>query len=399
MHRPSFHLYQRVGIFAVALSALFACGSTPPGAPAPDVVTESGTGYNHSGSWLCRPGREDACVVDLSSTIIRPTGNSSAEAWRANPDAPIDCFYVYPTVSMDATGNSDMSAGPEERRAVQHQFARFGSECRLFAPVYRQITVPALRSRLMGASMEMDPQLAYADVVAAWNHYLKHDNKGRGVVLIGHSQGARMLSELLAREIEGKPVQKRIVSALLIGTNITVPKGKDVGGSFRHMPLCRSAGQTGCMISYVSFRADSPPPANSLFGLADSDSMVACTNPAALEGGSGELDSYLPTAVNLLGQPLTRDPWARQVQDIKTPFVSVPRLLSAQCASSDNASYLAVKVQAVQGSPGVDIAGDLIVGGKVLQNWGLHLIDMDLAMGNLIRIVRRQAQAHTASAS
>lgn len=390
-------LLQRAGTFTVLLSALSACSSvsTPP-APTSAAATAPGSTYAQADSWLCRPGRQDACAADLSSTVIQQATNSAAEAWKANPDAPIDCFYVYPTVSMDAAGNSDLIAGPEEKRAVHHQLARFGSECRLFAPVYRQITVPALRSRIMGTPMEMDPQRAYGDVVDAWNYYLKHDNNGRGIVLIGHSQGARMLSELLAREIEGKPVQKKIVSALLIGSNITVPKGKDVGGSFKQTPLCKFEGQAGCVIAYVSFRADAPPPANSLFGRADGESMVACTNPAALAGGSGNLHSYLPAKINLMGQPLTKEPWASQVQDIKTPFVSVPGLLSAQCVNSDSASYLAVKVQ---GGGGVDIAGDLIVGDRLLREWGLHLVDVDVAMGNLIAIVRRQAQTYLSKAN
>lgn len=126
--------------------------------------------------------------------------------------------------------------------------------------------------------------------------------------------------------------------------------------------------------------------------------MVACTNPAALAGGSGELRTYLPTRINLMNQRLVKDPWAKQVQDIKTPFVSVPGLLSAQCVDRDNASYLAVTVQPAQASSGVDIAGDLTVGDRLLPEWGLHLVDVDLAMGNLIEIVRQQARAYMAAA-
>ncbi|MDT9111068.1 DUF3089 domain-containing protein, partial [Escherichia coli] len=74
---------------------------------------------------------------------------------------------------------------------------------------------------------------------------------------------------LIEREIDGKPVQARVVSAVLLGSNIGVPPGKDVGGDFKTMPLCRAAGQTGCVVTYVSFRASSPPPAGSRFGKAD----------------------------------------------------------------------------------------------------------------------------------
>ena len=54
----------------------------------------------------------------------------------------------------------------------------------------------------------LDRGLGYDDVRDAWNYYLQHDNHGRGVVLIGHSQGAYVLAALLAQEIDGKPVSR-----------------------------------------------------------------------------------------------------------------------------------------------------------------------------------------------
>src|SRR5262249_21252799 len=155
-----------------------------------------------------------------------------------------------------------------------------------FAPLYRQVTLAALRAMLTGQPVKADFELGYNDVLDAWNHYLAHDNAGRGVVLIGHSQGSRILTALIRREIEGKPIQSQIVSALLPGTNVMAPKGRDAAGPSKHMPLCRSASQNACIITYVSFRATSPPPADSRFGLAKGDEVVACTNPAALGGGS-----------------------------------------------------------------------------------------------------------------
>ena len=96
--------------------------------------------------------------------------------------------------------------------------------------------------------MQVDRALAYDDVLDAWNYYLQHDNNGRGVVLIGHSQGSGVLTQLIRNEIDGKPVQSRLISALLLGTSLAVPKGKDVGGAFQHVPLCHSATDTGCVI-------------------------------------------------------------------------------------------------------------------------------------------------------
>lgn len=355
--------------------------------------------YSKGESWLCRPGRQDACAVDLTTTIVAANGKLTEEKWTGNPKAPIDCFYVYPTVSNDTTPNSDMNAGPEEKNVIQHQFARFGSQCRTFAPLYRQVTLTALRANLSGKPMAgTDRALGYNDVVDAWKYYLEHDNQGRGVVLIGHSQGSGVLTQLIRNEIDGKPIQDRLISALLLGTNLAVPKDRDVGGAFKNIPLCHSASQTKCAIAYASFRDTVPPPANSLFGRAPGNDLVAaCTNPAALGGISGELHAYLATGRSIGSSALEPRRWVVPVQPINTPFVSVPGLLTAECVSNEKGSYLAVKVHGDPKDPRTDdIVGDIVVNGQVQANWGLHLIDANLAMGNLIDIVGQQAKAYLA---
>src|SRR5260370_31569888 len=99
---------------------------------------------------------------------------------------------------------------------------------------------------------------------------------------------------MIRNEIDGKPIQAQIISALLLGTSLPVPKGKDVGGAFQHIPLCHSATHTGCVIAYASFRSTIPPPDNSRFGRVQGENMqAACVNPAALGGGSGALHAYL----------------------------------------------------------------------------------------------------------
>jgi hypothetical protein len=357
--------------------------------------------YSDGRAWLCRPGRQDACAVDLTTTIVAADGALTREEWKPNAAAPIDCFYVYPTVSTDPAANSDMNIDAAERGVVRAQFARFGSQCRLYAPMYRQVTLASLRAGIAGTPMTPDRALAYQDVVDAWNYYLQHDNNGRGVVLIGHSQGSGVLTQLIRSEIDGKPVQSRLISALLLGTNLPVPKGKDVGGAFQHVPLCHTATQTGCVITYVSFRSTIPPPANSRFGRVQGDGMQsACTNPAALGGGSGALRAYLSAGGrSITGSAAEPRPWVSPAKPIDTPFVSVPGLLTAQCVSNDKGSYLEVTVHGNPADPRTDdITGDVVQNGDVNASWGLHLIDVNLSMGNLVDIVREQGRAHLAAA-
>jgi hypothetical protein len=367
--------------------------------PAPTVAPPAKNDYTKPESWLCRPGRKDACAVDLTTTIVAADGKLTRENWVADPKAPVDCFYVYPTVSNDPTPNSDMIAGPEELNVVRAQFARFGSQCRVYAPLYRQVTLSALRAFMSGRPMTADRGLAYNDVLDAWNNYLEHDNHSRGVVLIGHSQGSMVLTRLIKNEIDGKPVQSRIISALLLGTSLPVPRGENLGGAFQHLPLCHEAKQTGCVITYSSFRSDAPPPANSRFGKVDGENMVAgCTNPAALGGGSGQLHAYLGSrGSGIVTTEMAPRPWVTPAQPIETPFVTVPGLLTAECISNDKGSYLAITVHGDPSDPRTDeITGDVVANGRVLPDWGLHLVDVSLAMGNLVDIVGQESKAYLA---
>ena len=234
----------------------------------------------------------------------------------------------------------------------------------------------------------------------AWNYYLEHDNHGRGVVLIGHSQGSMVLTQLIKNEIDGKPLQSRIISALLLGTSLPVPRGKDVGGAFQHLPLCHSAKQTGCVITYASFRSNVPPPASSRFGRVPDENMISgCTNPAALAGGSGALHAYLGArGSGVVAAELVQKSWVTPPQPIDTPFVSLPGLLTAECVSNEKGSYLAITVHSDASDPRTDdFTGDVVVNGQVLADWGLHLIDVNLAIGNLVDIVGQQSKAYLAT--
>jgi hypothetical protein len=290
-----------------------------------------------------------------------------------------------------------MTADEAERKVVRQQFARFASVCRPFAPLYRQVTLAGLRAVLQGEGAgSLREGLGYADVRDAFRSYLEHDNQGRGFVLVGHSQGAFILTELVRTEIDGKPLAKQLVSALLLGATVSVARGQDRGGDLTEVPLCREAAQTRCVLTYATFRSTLPPPANTLFGKVIGDGReAACTNPAALGGGSGELHAYLSTRGDTITAPRPPRPWVTPERPIDTPWVSVPGLLTARCATNEHATYLEVTVHGRPDDPRTDeITGDIVSNGQVAANWGLHLIDVELAIGNLIEIVRRQSAAY-----
>ena len=357
----------------VALASCFAL-SAAPAAPHND--------YADPGKWLCRPGASDACSGALTATVLAADGTRSQRAFHADPNAPIDCFYVYPTVSRQATPNSDRTAGPEELHAAQEQFARFGEACRLYAPLYRQVTLVGLRTALHGDEAGIDYAAPYHDVLDAWHSYLEHDNQGRGVVLIGHSQGARILTHLVASEIDGKLLQKQLISAILLGTNIETPTGQLLGGTFQHIPLCSQQSQIGCVVAYSSYLAVEPPSAGARFGAASHPgSIYACVNPAALNG-NGELNADFP-AEGEIGRLFG------------TTFIENPGLLSARCAVSGGYSYLAVSIS--QGPIGEKVMAELTAVQSHLPGWGLHALDVNLALGNLVDLVAAQSKAWSAA--
>ena len=377
-------------IVSIALALSAAPAFSQPGA-APEPVD-----YSNQSNWLCLPGRaDDACARPLPTAALNPNGYGSVGQVTPARDASIDCFYIYPTISRDPGENSDLNAGLEEQAVTAIQFARFASICRPFAPIYRQATLASLlRAMASGSTRPAESMdVAYRDVLAAWRHYLQHHNQGRPFVLIGHSQGTVHLSRLLAAEIEGSPAAGRMLSALLIGFNIEVPQGQAVGGTFRRTPLCTRAGQTGCVITYVSFRAEAPPPAISLFGRAVQPGMtVACTNPAALGGGRAPLDSYWYAGPSVTNTQ-TQISWSSQGAP-PTPFLRTEGLVSAACVNEGPVGYLAVTTEADPNDARTDrIPGDVALAGQVQPGWGLHLADINLAMGDLLRAVAQQRDA------
>jgi hypothetical protein len=331
----------------------------------------------------------------MDATAVKANGKAKVERWKPARKPKIDCFYVYPTISSDPGGNSDLV--PDENAEIfvaRQQAARLGSVCRVFAPVYRQVTLTALLAGLGGNPIPVDSALADADLLDAWKHYVANDNEGRGVVLMGHSQGAGRLITLIENEIDPNPdLRARLVSAILLGTSLQVPVGADVGGDFANVPLCRSPKDTACAISFSSFRSTVPPPANSFFGRSLGEGLeAACTNPADLRGGRATLHPYFPTDGASL--PIISVPppdWVDPSKGVtvETPFVTLPRFVEAECAKSDGFVYLSLFVNGDPADPRIDD-----IGGDLTPEWGMHLIDANVVMGDLVKVVKGQAKAH-----
>jgi hypothetical protein len=372
-------------------------GSTAIGAVATATPDPNAVGSDAAASlaadpttWLCKPGLADnPCAGNLDATSVDATGHTTLLPAAPAADPPIDCFYVYPTVSHQSTVNANPTIDKEERSVAIAQAAQLSKVCRVYAPIYRQLTLAAIQKP---GQIKLNSALtAYGDVLVAFQTYMARYNNGRGIVFVGHSQGAMMLTGLLRTQVDPQPnLRAQLVSAILAGGNVEVPIGKNVGGDFANIPACTSGNETGCVVAWSSF--DSTPPAKALFGRAatalrpfggSSDGLqVLCVNPAAPGGGTATLEPYFPTTglTSFLGNAAPKLPGS-------APFVTYPDQFSAHCMTSGGASWL--QIDKLGGTLNVKS----IVGKVSAPTWGLHLIDISLTMGNIVDLIRSESAA------
>lgn len=354
-----------------------AAGSTAAASSVPDDTV-----------WLCKPGiPSNPCEGSLDTTVVDAKLTATVQPASPAASPPVDCFFIYPTVSRQKTLNADLTIDPEERAVAVAQAAQFSQVCRVYAPMYPQLTLMAIADPSNISAQAT--QVAFDGVESGFRSYMTHYNGGRPIVFIGHSQGAAMLTAMIKAEVDNSPdTRALLVSALLMGGNVKVPVGKSVGGDFANIPACSSASQTGCVVAYSSF--DRTPPPNSLFGRVDTGFnsskqtstvplQVLCVNPAAPSGGTAPLLTYIPTdrLVTFFGK-------AAPGVTAKTPFVSYPDEFSAHCVSSGGATWLQIdRTNAADRRPDISVAE--------APTWGLHAADIPIALGNLVGLVRSES--------
>jgi hypothetical protein len=335
-------------------------GSTAPPAPPP---VSGGTDYSVAAHWVCRPGADAVCTTGLDANVQNADGSTTAQPFTPAADPPIDCFYLYPTVSEEQMQFADLADSPEIQAETKAQVGRLSSRCRVFAPIYRQATNFGLNN----PSSSTQTDFRMADVQSAWNYYMQNDNKGRGVVIIGHSQGTILLQNLMAGSIDGTASQALLVSAFLAGDiSLAVPPGGVVGGTFAHIPTCSDAAQTGCVYVWGSYLAGDTSAPPMFGGSPRADGFVsACVSPAAPAGGSAQLKFYHGN-----GNP---------------PWVEALGQFSGVCKSdSTGANIFVVTVE-----PGKLATANtaILKAAEVAPGWGVHPQDIGLVQGNILDVL------------
>lgn len=331
-------------------------------APQPRLA---GNAYERPEMWISRPG----LPAGRDPARWLPQGYSALRA--ASDEAPLDAavFFVHPTSFLEKQRwNAPLDEAVSRGRAalfVQGMASPFNRSADLWAPRYRQATVGAFLTD--GPQAAEAIELAYGDVLQAFDHFLAHVAPDKPVVLAGHSQGAFHLRRLIRDRVAGKPLARRIAVAYVVGWPVSREHDLPAMG----LPACTAADQPGCVMSWISF---AEPADNAMLlknfarrpgldGKPIGASGFVCTNPLTGGGAPGagaeaDLGTLVPDVAAKTGK-------------------LVPRMVPARCG---NDGILSI------GSP-----PDL--GPYVLPGNNYHLYDMVLFWANLRADAARRVAA------
>jgi hypothetical protein len=296
-------------------------------------------------------------------------------------NAAVDCFYVYPTVDtrlLVAKNHDDFADVSAIARVTVAQAALFGQVCSLYVPLYRQATLGTyLRS---DAQREAGLAVAFSDVADAFLHYMSHYNRGRKVVLLGHSQGAEMVKRLLQRFFDDDAsMRERLLLAMPIGADLDAPMGRTTGGTFHNVPVCTANDELGCVVAFRSYResSDVPSPQHVPPG-----NRAICVNPGdlAAEGERAALRSFVPRSDKLAG-----------LEGVTTPYVYYRDLYTARCVDGPNGTRT-LEVADMSQPGGMRPSPIDLSSWKWGTRMGTHVADFQFAQGDLIEMIRVRAK-------
>lgn len=235
------------------------------------IFAQRAPDYSNLHDWAAHPWKTDAADTIHATFKDEPR------------DSAVDVFFIHPTSythnlrTSHWNGNLDdeeVNAGTDNG-AILNQASIFNARARVFAPRYRQAHLKAFFLTRNPKSTDA-LELAYADVKAAFEYYLKHENKGRPVIIASHSQGTRHAVRLLQEYFDGKPLQQQLVCAYLVGWTVM----KD---DFKYIQLSTSPEQTGCYVTWRSMKT----------GYIDKYSKkgkgrITCSNPITWKTDAGK---------------------------------------------------------------------------------------------------------------
>lgn len=261
------------------LIPLLGCGTKPPKGHFNLAQAPAAPDYSQLSAWAAHPDKKD--LADRTPAGLKDEQGASE----------VDVFFLHPTSYLGSNKkergwNADTRDARVNKKtdegSILFQASIFNGVGRVYAPYYRQAHYDVFFSRKDTVSNRKALELAYADVEMAFDHYLKHWNKGRPFIIASHSQGAFHTMNLLRKKIENTPLAEKLVVAYIAG--YPVP-----GDYFRQIKLCQNADETGCFCTWRTFERN--------YGRRHAfQDEVLCTNPLSWRCEPGQ---YAPSSLNL----------------------------------------------------------------------------------------------------
>ena len=233
----------------------------------------------------------DYTQTDNWAALPTKTGHSAAKPQGVFDIAMVpqaDVFFIHPTTYLNKKHWNDLLFDDNEsndrlfNRVLKIQASAFNTAGRIFAPRYRQATFGAFFDKNGDGVKALI--LAYTDVLAAFDNFIATRSHDRPFILAGHSQGSLHLLNLLQHRISGTPLHARMVAAYIIGWPVSIEADL---GALPDITACRSADETGCVVSYQTFGPEGDPAGlltymDTSFGLGGmprKGTQMLCTNP------------------------------------------------------------------------------------------------------------------------
>lgn len=194
---------------------------------------------------------------------IKGSDYSNADNWLSKPTeitSQADVFMLYPTAYAQKDENSSpvakiddatMRAGAQVFLATQG--SAFDTSGNIYAPYYRQLDANWLYSKSKTEQNEYVDGVPKADVYAAFDYYIKHENNNRPFILVGHSQGARMIKAIMYDYFKNNPrVSDRMIAAYVLGQSVTQQEMNDNP----QVKFATGPDDTGVVVSYNTVAPD-----------------------------------------------------------------------------------------------------------------------------------------------
>ncbi len=215
--------------------------------------------YSKETNWSALPFRQDEADV-----IPR------AEKWVSDSLKDVDVFYIYPTIyAKGKTWCANVCDKKLNRKIdtkpVKYQATVFNNTARIYAPRYRQGIINCFYDSTGVGEQALE--FAYQDVKRAFEYYLKHYNNGRPIIIASHSQGTYHARKLLQEFFDTTTLRNQLVAAYVIGYEINETM-------YKNLKPCENPSQTGCYITYASYKKGFDP-GNKHLNLAGD----VCVNP------------------------------------------------------------------------------------------------------------------------